>query len=291
MYRFYVNSHNLYYHKPVAWLCRLFASIRLLLVSISYGDFTCPLFSSIWSSSLPCQRIRFKWHFMVTWSVFDSVTSSGWLVADSLFVSTSWPSLSPHPRTTNVVPPCWYEGLVHGQRYYLTVGSAEECVLIMDPSQYHGMIKISLFEDSVTLPLSRCSEWINCILGFFLLWISWFNQDTWMVYTTPLIPLWYFASGLSDYLCRWFQLCRTTAIWWWSLTPTLKADLACAVVIPSQVQFMISNISLCYLQVLWSQVMILTPQTGNWCQHQYRMVSTQVFDSASCYHRRGCSGA
>ena len=45
--------------------------------------------------------------------------------------------------------------------------------------------------------------------------------------TARLMPKWYIASSLSDFICQWIRWCRTAVFWWWSLAPTSSATHAC----------------------------------------------------------------
>lgn len=58
-------------------------------------------------------------------------------------------------------------------RRYSRIGSGEDSVLVMGPFLSRVLVRIVSLRDFVDLLLSRCSEWVGWIVGFFSLWISW----------------------------------------------------------------------------------------------------------------------
>ena len=88
--------------------------------------------------------------------------------------STSRSSSTPHRRSPGVVLMCWYEdfvftcpslGLYHDPRYS-RAGSAEDCVLVKHPSLFRGLGFSVSSRSFVDMPLLRCSEWVDTIVGF-----------------------------------------------------------------------------------------------------------------------------
>ena len=157
---------------------------------------------------------------------------SCWLwTADAITVSTSRSSSPPHRSL----------GLHHGQRY-LRVGSAEDCVLVMDSSLIRGLGVIVPPGDFGDMSLSRCSEWVD--VGFLSVWIFWFIQGSLFAWDAHLIPLQAsFVSSLLTFLCRCFQR-RQTAVVSFVSSP-------CRHVVESSQEFIVTGWKLVSTSVLY----------------------------------------